>query len=67
MTGGLADKLAWRRSRHCESGACVEVAAVDNAVLIRSSASPEGAQLALGHDKWREFVGRVKRRPFCPQ
>lgn len=60
MTDGLEGKPVWRRGTRCESGACVEVATVGEAVLVRSSANPVRVSIALSRGQWQEFTGRVK-------
>ena len=59
-----ADSVVWRKSRRCESGACVEVAEVPAAVLVRDSKDPGGPRLAFTTAAWRAFVGGVKARAF---
>ena len=58
-----ASELRWRRGRPCDSGACVEVAVVDEEVLLRSTASPD-ALLALSRSEWGEFLAGAKEGLF---
>jgi Domain of unknown function (DUF397) len=60
VASGLAGGLEWYKGRPCESGACVEAAAADDAVLIRSTAHPDDAPFTMSRDEWREFVAGVK-------
>lgn len=56
--------LEWRSSSNCDGGTCVEVAALDVAVLIRDSAEPDKIPLAISHDVWRDFVSAVRACVF---
>ncbi len=60
MTNGLRGELVWQRSSACESGACVEVAITDNAVMIRNSANPDYILVTKSHTRWQEFLAAVK-------
>jgi hypothetical protein len=60
MTDGLQSELVWHRSSVCESGACVEVAATDDAVMVRSSGDPGASPVTVSHGKWHEFLARVR-------
>ncbi|MGB6577510.1 MAG: DUF397 domain-containing protein [Streptosporangiaceae bacterium] len=64
MTDGLRCGLVWRRSSACESGACVEVATTDDAVMVRNSANPGGMVVTLRHEEWQEFLAGVKEGSF---
>jgi Domain of unknown function (DUF397) len=50
------DDLRWRRSRSCDSGACLEVAITEQWVYVRDSKDPEGAKLQFTRAEWREFL-----------
>lgn len=50
--------------RACDSGSCVEVAAMADVVLVRDSKNPDGPRLAFSPEEWHEFVGSVKRGEF---
>jgi hypothetical protein len=56
-----ADQTAWHRQ--CDSGACVEIAAQSEAVMLRSSAAPK-ATLTLTRAEWEEFLAGVKKGLF---
>ena len=63
----MADRrseLIWHRSKTCESGACAEVAATGDSVMIQSSAYPEAAPVTLSHAEWREFLTALKDGVF---
>jgi hypothetical protein len=49
------DGLVWRKSRSCDSAACVEIAFADEVVLIRNSNDP-GLRLTISRHEWRAFV-----------
>ncbi|HEX9064222.1 MAG TPA: DUF397 domain-containing protein [Streptosporangiaceae bacterium] len=55
--------VAWRKSGFCQSGECVEVAALDEAVLVRDSKHP-GHVLTYSSDEFRAFVLGVKAGEF---
>jgi hypothetical protein len=54
----------WRRSRRCASGACVEVAQVEDRYLIRDSKNPDGAPLDFDREAWEDFLAGVKSDEF---
>ena len=62
MDGRPADELTWHRGR-CDGGACLEVAALGDEVIARSSLVP-GATLKLSRDEWREFLAAAKAGHF---
>jgi predicted secreted Zn-dependent protease len=64
VRGGPAGELTWHRGRPCESGACVEIAALPDAIMVRSTANPDGAIFAMSRDEWREFLAVVKAGLF---
>jgi uncharacterized protein DUF397 len=45
----------WRRSRRCTSGNCVEVARLDDRVLVRNSADPE-VVVTFSRAEWDAFL-----------
>jgi hypothetical protein len=53
------DGLKWHKGRPCESGMCVEVAANDAEVLVRSSLLP-ASRITLTRDEWRDFLAGAK-------
>ncbi|NUT37165.1 MAG: DUF397 domain-containing protein [Hamadaea sp.] len=50
-------RIAWKRSQRCDSNACVEVAALDEHVLIRDSKDPDGPVLRFTRAEWEAFAG----------
>lgn len=55
---------AWRASRTCEGGACVQVGMASEEILLRSAADPGGPRIAVSHGNWQEFITRVKDGDF---
>ncbi len=64
MDGKPAAELEWRRGRHCDIGNCVEVAALGEAVVLRSSTNTKGTHLAISRQEWAEFLAAVKVGDF---
>lgn len=60
--GAPATEMQWRVSGRCEGGQCVEVGIRGEAVVIRSSADPDGVRITLTRDQWRKFAAEVKER-----
>jgi hypothetical protein len=55
----------WRRSSFCASGACIEVAKVDQSyVLLRDSKDPDGPVLTFDQDEWDAFVAGIRAGEF---
>jgi len=47
----------WHRSTKCTGGNCVEIAKVDDHVLVRNSADPE-VVVTFTHDEWDAFIDK---------
>ena len=62
LVAGLGKGLEWRRSSWCNGGTCVEAAVQDDAILLRSSADPDGPILVLSPAAWRDLIIGIKRR-----
>jgi len=60
VDGGMAGDLVWQQGRPCESAACVEVARLEDSVLLRSSADPQGVRLTLSRTEWAAFLESAK-------
>ena len=56
--------LSWRRSRSCSNGACVEVAARGELILIADSKTPRSPVLAYTNSEFREFIAGAKNGDF---
>ena len=63
MRDGSSGELVWHRPT-CDGGECVEVAATGDAVLLRSSSSPDSVPVTLSRDEWREFLAGAKDGSF---
>ncbi len=64
MSDGLRGEPVWHKGLLCEGGACVEVSAVGDAVMVRSTANPGGAPVTLSRDEWHNFLAEVKAGAF---
>lgn len=53
-------EVGWRKSSHCEGGACAEVAQAGGQVLLRDSKDPAGPVLEFSPGAWTEFLDGVK-------
>lgn len=51
-------ELIWQRVS-CEGGQCLEFAASDKAVMVRSSTSPDTV-VQMSRDEWRQFLVSAK-------
>ncbi|WP_085067079.1 DUF397 domain-containing protein [Catenuloplanes japonicus] len=49
----------WRKSRRCDTAACLEVASVGGGVWVRDAA---GAVLIFSGEAWRVFLTEARRR-----
>ncbi len=59
---GAAD---WRKSRHSvANGACVEVAAAPEGIIVRDSVNQAGATLRYSSRTWRAFLAQAKMGEF---
>ncbi len=56
--------LTWRTSLSCDGGACVEVAADRNIIMIRNSRQPGGPLIEYSPEGWHEFVSGIKNGDF---
>jgi uncharacterized protein DUF397 len=57
-------EVVWRRGSRCESGACIEVACVDDEFMIRDSKKPGGPILTFSRAEWQTFVAGVNGGDF---
>ncbi|MGD0239261.1 MAG: DUF397 domain-containing protein [Streptosporangiaceae bacterium] len=58
------ESLNWRKSRACESGACVQVARQGDNVLIGNTNDPDGRVSEFTVDEWRNFLAGAKLGDF---
>jgi hypothetical protein len=54
-----ASDLEWQKSKPCDAGNCVEIAATDEHVLVRSSESPD-ARITLTRGEWADFLASAR-------
>ncbi|MBA0127860.1 protein of unknown function [Haloechinothrix alba] len=56
------DELRWRKSSRSNSngGACVEVAAQHERVLVRDTKERDGGIVTVPLSAWRAFTGRLR-------
>ncbi|GHJ45532.1 hypothetical protein Cs7R123_28740 [Catellatospora sp. TT07R-123] len=59
----LVSGAAWRKSRRCESAACVEVASTPAAVGVRNSTRPQ-TSVVVSAEAFRAFIAGVKQGEF---
>jgi hypothetical protein len=53
--------LRWKQSTYCASSSCVEVAHTHRTVHVRDTKDPEGPQLVVPVEAWRELIASIKR------
>lgn len=57
MTGSKKPDIIWHKSTASGSnGDCVEVAFVDDSVVVRNSREPLGAMLSFTRQEWAAFL-----------
>jgi hypothetical protein len=67
VTGSESAPKAWHKSSASGgTGDCVEVAFVDEGVLIRHSRNPGGPVLSFTHSEWRAFLTGSRNGEFDP-
>jgi Domain of unknown function (DUF397) len=54
------EKLKWRQSSLCGSGACLEVAEDLELIHIRDAKDPAGPHLTISPPVWRSFIHGIK-------
>jgi hypothetical protein len=62
----IAGYPQWRKSTKCDSASCVEVARVDNGVMLRDSKDSDGPTLTFSRTEWTSFVSALKEGGFGP-
>ena len=58
--------IIWRKSTMSGAGNCVEVAFVDELVLVRSSRVPLGSVLSFSRQEWMAFLVGASKGEFTP-
>jgi hypothetical protein len=62
---GDESAVRWRRPGRCSGEAtCVEVAFVDDRVLVRNSQVPDGPTATFSRAEWSDFIAAVKDAEF---
>lgn len=56
----------FRRSSYCYNGACVEVAASADVILVRDSKHPDALVLRFTRGEWSDFLSGVAAGEFSP-
>jgi uncharacterized protein DUF397 len=57
----------WRTSSLCDLNGCVEVAILDDQVVVRDAKDRAGPVLVFSTSEWRAFVGGVRGGEFDPR
>jgi hypothetical protein len=60
---GAKSHITWRSSSYCAGGECIEVAVVDDAVLIRASASPDHV-IRIAKAEWNALMAGIRSGEF---
>jgi hypothetical protein len=58
--------IQWRKSSASGASECVEVAFVEQSVVVRRSQDPAGPVLAFSGPEWAAFVAGVRNGEFDP-
>ena len=61
------EQPAWRRSRDCSNGTCVEIAAVDGGYLVRDSKRPEQQPMFFTAEELSVFATAFVAGEFAPE
>ena len=56
--------LTWRTALNCNGGACVQVAATEQGVLLGNTRQPTGPVISYTPDEWHAFVTGIKKGDF---
>lgn len=59
-----SSRIAWVSSEFCTNSSCVEVALVEDAVLVRDAKDADHAPLRFDVPEWEAFVAGVKAGQF---
>jgi Domain of unknown function (DUF397) len=59
--------LRWRKSAASVSGECVEVASIEQTVLVRDSKDRHGPRLTFSTRAWRNFLIMMHKGTVGPQ
>jgi hypothetical protein len=66
VTGSESEPVTWRKSSASggSNNECVEVAFVDDGVLVRHSLNPSGPMLSFTPSEWRAFLTGTRNGEF---
>jgi hypothetical protein len=64
MAGPGRNSIEWRKSEASTTTDCVEVAFVDQAVLVRNSRDRAGPVLSFTHSEWTAFLTGARNGTF---
>lgn len=53
-------KLAWQRSRRCNTNGCIEVASLATGVAMRDSTRPDDPILHFTQQDWNQLLSDVR-------
>jgi hypothetical protein len=54
------ERAVWRKASLCQGGECVEVARLNNMIVMRDSKDPRGHMLYYATEEFRSFVRSIK-------
>jgi len=58
--------LNWCRSSFCQTGECVEIAAQEDVVVMRSTSHPDAGYIYFDPNEFASFLAAVKAGEFGP-
>jgi hypothetical protein len=64
MAASGPTSIEWRTSESSAGGDCVEVAFVDQSVLVRNSRDRAGPVLSFTHSEWSAFLDGARNGTF---
>ena len=64
MTDTDSAHRVWRKSSASETGGCVEVALMEQSVVVRDSKDPSGPMLTFSLPEWVAFLAGVRNGEF---
>jgi hypothetical protein len=53
-------RVVWIKGSRCEGGTCVEIAALNERILVRDSKVPDGPVLDFPQASWRAFTDALR-------
>jgi hypothetical protein len=58
--------LDWYSSSLCQAGECVEIAASEDVVIMRSSAHPDAGNIYFSQKEFGSFLAAAKAGKYAP-